>query len=68
MSVRSRISTAIRRTIMLVPVLNLQKTSISLGKLCVGDWWEWKGCYKGPLHLLPGLIPERPGVGKGLAR
>ena len=37
MSVRSRVSTAIRRAIMLALAPNLKKTSVGLGNLRAGD-------------------------------
>ena len=42
-----------------------QKTSISLGNFCAGNWWWWKGCaQKGTLYPLPGSIPRKPRIGK----
>ena len=42
--VRSRASTAIRKTITPATAPSLQKTSIGLYNLCAGDQWEQKDC------------------------
>ena len=42
---------------------NLQKTSVSLGNLRVGDWWWWEGRCQGALYPLLGPILGR--IGKG---
>ena len=65
-SVRSCVSTVIRRAIMPIPIPNLKKTDVSLSSLCTSDWW-WQGGRQGTLHLLSNLIQGRPSIGKGLA-
>ena len=66
--VRSRVSTAIRKTTMPATAPS-QKISVGLGNLCTGDWWWWKGC-QNALYLLFSPIPgtKKLGTNKSLAQ
>ena len=41
--IRSRVSTAIKKATM-PAIASSQKTSVSLGNFCIGDWWWWRNC------------------------